>query len=131
MAVSIPLNSRHFLHGHSFTLHFFRKRQWPQGVALPVDVEIFVQTVHKEIKEFLRILLSINRPLPIQAPTEIAERSGHDDFDVAFPQGPDKICVQTRHYTLRALPILLHIIPVPIIDKELAHQDCRAETLNG
>lgn len=130
MLVSVPLNRRGLPHFILLPCHLLFGGQRSQWVSLPIQVQIFVQTIHQEVEEFFGILLTINSPLAIHTTTEIAERCWFDHVHIVFPQTTNNVCKDLGHDTRASLPIFLYVTLVCFfVHKELRERRRCGETL--
>lgn len=84
-----------------------------------------MQTINKKVKELLGVLLPVDSPLAVKPTTEISEGSRHDHLYVVLPERPYQIRIESRHDTLRSLPVFLNIVSKPIVYEELTqHNGC-------
>lgn len=85
MFVALPLDGASSGNFHTLALHFFGRGEGSEGCTFPVDVEVFMKTVNKEIEKFFGVLLAVNDPFAIHAAAEISECGRFDDFAVSLP----------------------------------------------
>lgn len=90
-----------------------------------------MEAIHHKIEELFGILLPVDGPFTIQASTEVPERGRHDNLDVVLPQRPGQVRIESRHYALGSLPILLYITAKSVVDEESAQWNCCAEALDS
>lgn len=115
MRIPSPFELTDESYRHVFAVHLFFKGERSERCAVPMDVEVFMQTVNDKVEEFFGVLLPVDSPFLIQASAKFAHGSRSNSSTIVAPQTTDKVGEYFREDTVGALPILLRKVAPAIV----------------